>query len=304
MVVKKERERQRSSMLWWRQYGVNGEWDTARSRRQIARAPRVTPKDFWTDALRRHVRRADGMLRRASHPSAAASQPSHSPPKTFVTLRCRTVLRNRRSGGRGNQRNAKGYGRLMSAADEFTVEKKNFEIVPWPTQGWRSLDPHTGDEAGTTEGPFELHWEGDYFFGHNLAIATSNNYYLDGLGAVPERASRTEPAADGAYIYLWMSDYHPDGAQLFFPLDEPAVPFTVCLGLNSHGDDVRPEDMRAFRVPAGKGIYLAPGTWHNGVYIPPEHAPCRFLTRQGRVHARVSCSWASEFGVLLRVGLR
>ena len=251
------------------------------------------------------MRRADGMLRRASHSVrrrlstftfTAENFRDPALPHGLSVLDVPVV--------EATNETLAGYGRLMSAADEFTIEKRNFEIVPWPTQGWRSLDPHTGDEAGTTEGPFELHWEGDYFFGHNLAIATANNYYLDGLGAVPERASRTEPAADGAYIYLWMSDYHPDGAQLFFPLDEPAVPFTVCLGLNSHGDDVRPEDMRAFRVPAGKGIYLNPGTWHNGVYIPPEHAPCRFLTRQGRVHARVSCSWASEFGVLLRVGLR
>ena len=63
----------------------------------------------------------------------------------------------------------------------------------------RKLDPHTGDEAGTVEGDFAVHWCSDYFFGHNLAIASENNFYLDGLGAVPERASRDEPArGDGA----------------------------------------------------------------------------------------------------------
>ena len=70
------------------------------------------------------------------------------------------------------------------------------------------------------------------------------------------------------------------------------------------GDDVTPDDMRAFYVPAGKGVYFHPGTWHNGVYVAPEHSPATFLTRQGRVHARVSASWASEFGLLLRVPLR
>ena len=49
-----------------------------------------------------------------------------------------------------------GYGRLISSADEISVEHGNFEIVPWPVSGWRSLDPHTGDEAGTTEGDFEV----------------------------------------------------------------------------------------------------------------------------------------------------
>lgn len=195
-----------------------------------------------------------------------------------------------------------GYGHLISSADERTVEKKNFEIKAWPTTGWRQLDPHTGDEAGTVEGEFAVRWHGDYFFGHNLAIASENNFYLDGLGAPPEVASREEAtASDRRQIHLWMSDYHPDGAQLFWPLTPTA--FTVCLGLASHGDDVRPAHMRAFRVPRGKGVYLHPSTWHNGVYVPPGEAPRTFLTRQGRVHARVSVSWAAEFGELLRVPL-
>ena len=81
----------------------------------------------------------------------------------------------------------------------------------------------------TTEGDFEVHWEADYFFGHNLAIATANNFYLDGLGAPPESARRAAPAAgDGSAIYLWMSDYHPDGGQLFWP--RAPAPFVVCLG--------------------------------------------------------------------------
>ena len=46
-----------------------------------------------------------------------------------------------------------------------------------------------------------------------------------------------------------MSDYHPDGAQLFWP-SQP-IPFMTCLGLNTFGDDIAPEHMRAFAVPAG-----------------------------------------------------
>ena len=195
-----------------------------------------------------------------------------------------------------------GYGYLIDSSDERTVEQGNFEIVRWPQPGWRKLDPMTGDEAGTTEGTFKVSWHGDYFFGHNLAVATSNNFYLDGLGARPEFSSREAPArGDGRHIYLWMSDYHPDGAQLFMPLTP--MPFTVCLGLSVHGDDIEPEQMRAFHVPKGKGIYIHPSTWHNGVYVPPENAPASFLTRQGRVHARVSCSWAAEKACLLRVPL-
>jgi hypothetical protein len=101
-----------------------------------------------------------------------------------------------------------GYGRLISSADEISVERGNFEIVPWPVSGWRSLDPHTGDEAGTTEGDFEVWWQGDYFYAHNLAIASISNTYLDGLGALPEvgaaahrpRARPRTPTLNGAHF--------------------------------------------------------------------------------------------------------
>ena len=128
--------------------------------------------------------------------------------------------------------------------------------------------------------------------------------YLDGLGAMPEDASHDEATAagDGESIYLWMSDYHPDGGQLFWPL-EP-IPFVVTLGPSSCGDDVTPADMRAFYVPAGRGVYFHPGTWHNGVYVEKQYSPAAFMTRQGKVHARVSASWAAEFQTLLRVPLR
>ena len=103
-----------------------------------------------------------------------------------------------------------GYGRLLASADDACVEKGTFEITPWPTLGWRRLDPETGDEAGTTEGDFEVFWSGDHFFGHNLAVATANNFYLDGLGVPPERARDAEPATgDGRLMHLWMSDHHP-----------------------------------------------------------------------------------------------
>ncbi|CAE8715290.1 unnamed protein product [Polarella glacialis] len=98
-----------------------------------------------------------------------------------------------------------------------------------------------------------------------------------------------------------MSDYHPDGGQLFWP--RKAVPFVACLGPPSRGDDIQPEDMRAFLVPRGLGLYIHPGTWPNGIYVDPQQFPSEgpacFLTRQGRVHAR----WAAEFGTLLRVPL-
>ena len=151
--------------------------------------------------------------------------------------------------------NLEGFGFVLHSEDQCTVEKGTFEITPWPTTGWRSLDPETGDEAGTTEGDFVVRWEGDHFVGENLAIATSANTYLDGLGAPPELASATEPVGDGGSVYLWMSDYHPDGGQLFWP--RQPIPFFACLGPAAKGDDITPADMRAFYVPAGKGVYVS-----------------------------------------------
>ena len=194
-----------------------------------------------------------------------------------------------------------GYGVIVEDPEDFTVEKGTFEIVPWPVQGWRKLDPGTGDEAGTTEGYFDLEWRGDYYHGKNNAIATSNNTYLGGFGTIPEHANPTQETGTGDEIYLWMSDYHPDGAQLFWT--DKKIPFVVCLGKASHGDDITPQDMRAFYVPAGKGVYFHPGqlsqlriemisktkilgTWHNEVYILKKYSPARFFTRQGRVHGR------------------
>ena len=204
-----------------------------------------------------------------------------------------------------------GFGRLSRSRDEYTVASNNFEIVPWPRPtGARPLDEHTGDEAGTVEGEFAVKWDGDFYLGENKAIESVSNTYLDGLGAPPEDARRGDDGVgSGDAIHLWMSDFHPDGAQSFWPMlcgegenETASFPFVVCLGKAC--EDVTPADMHAFYVPPGCGVYLDPGTWHNGVYVAREHAPATFLTRQGRVHARVSCSWASEFNTLLRVPLR
>ena len=191
-----------------------------------------------------------------------------------------------------------GYGFTFTDPAEVTVEKGNFEIKKWPVSGWRKLDPGTGDEAGTIEGNFDVFWKGDYFYGHNLAINTTNNFYLDGLGRIPEEAS-LENEDPSESIYLWMSDYHPDGGQMFFPENE--IDFVVCLGKNTVGDDVFPGHMQAFHVEKGKGVYFHPGTWHNGVYTNPRLGKQRFLTRQGRVHGRISCNWTAEFQTLLKL---
>ena len=56
-----------------------------------------------------------------------------------------------------NEESLDGFGKLVHDPNDF-VTGNGFEIVTWPHTGWRPLDPHTGDEAGTTEGDFEVHW--------------------------------------------------------------------------------------------------------------------------------------------------
>ena len=61
-----------------------------------------------------------------------------------------------------NNENLKGYGQLISSIDEITVENGKFEIKKWPLSGWREMDPGCGDEAGTTEGDFDVQWQGKH----------------------------------------------------------------------------------------------------------------------------------------------
>lgn len=45
--------------------------------------------------------------------------------------------------------NLEGYGYLFTDPNEFTTDKKTFEIKQWPHNGWRKLDPGTGDGTST-----------------------------------------------------------------------------------------------------------------------------------------------------------
>src|SRR5689334_872971 len=57
------------------------------------------------------------------------------------------------------------YGAIVSDPDNHKVE-----IVRWPAQGWRPVDPNTGDEGGTTEGIFSFWWKGEILYGRNEAV--------------------------------------------------------------------------------------------------------------------------------------
>lgn len=177
-----------------------------------------------------------------------------------------------------------GYGRLVADPHEYPIE-----IVQWPAVGTRPIDAGTGDEAGTTEGTFVSEWRGDILYGRNEAVG--GNYIL--AYAKPPETAHEDHAGTPERMLLWHANYHPDGGQLFFPLDP--LPFYVPLALP--GDDVTPEKFVCFRFDGRQGLYIHPGIWHEGVFTLKGKQ--RFFDKQGAVHARVSVDFAREFGCLL-----
>jgi hypothetical protein len=184
--------------------------------------------------------------------------------------------------------NLRGFGELVGDPKTYRVE-----IVRWPAQGWRPVDSDSGDEGGTTEGIFHAWWEEGRLMGRNEAVG---GHYLLGWSDPPERAAAPAETAPRR-VLLWHANYHPDGGQLFFPLEKK--PFVVPMALP--GDDVTPENFKTFWFDGSAGLYMHPNVWHEGVF------PCapagRFFDKQGRVHARVSVDFAKEFGALLEIPL-
>jgi len=181
-----------------------------------------------------------------------------------------------------------GYGTLVDDPAACRIE-----IVRWPAQGWRPVDSDSGDEGGTTTGVFVSEWRGDVLYGRNEAVG---GHYVLAYGVEPATADEGHDRAPERML-LWHCNYHPDGGQLFFPLDRR--PFLVPLALP--GDDVRPEDFVCFRFDGTQGLYIHPNIWHEGVFAVS--GTQRFLDRQGAVHARVSIDFPREFGCLLEAPL-
>ena len=184
----------------------------------------------------------------------------------------------------------RGYGALVEHPHDIEIE-----IVRWPATGWRQVDDDSGNEAGWVEGTFHGEWQGDVLFGRNDAVS---GHYVLGWSTTDPAASRTDQQTVGRErVVLWHLNYHPDGGQLFFPKDQKSFVVPVALP----GDDLTPEQVIAFWCDGSRGLYIHPGIWHDGILPASDHQ--RFLDRQGRVHARVSCDLASEFGLYLCVPL-
>ena len=181
------------------------------------------------------------------------------------------------------------YGRLVGDPDACTIE-----IVRWPAQGWRPIDLNSGDQGGIAEGLFEFWWKGDTLYARNNAVGDS---YLFCWSQWPEEAALDGPPRPRERALNWRANYHPDGGQMFWPLNGES--FLVPLALP--GDDVAPEQFVTFRCDGGQGLYVHPGVWHGAVIPLSDKAV--LLDRQSRVHARVSVDFPNEFGCYLSIPL-
>ena len=178
--------------------------------------------------------------------------------------------------------------RSCAARDAHSVE-----IVTWPARGWRQLDAGTGNEAGTTEGVFACEWRGNELFGRNEAVG---GHYVVGFRDLPERATPGLALSEGR-VLLWHCNYHPDGGQLFWPLDGQP-----CRAGGQARRRPRARGRSWLSGPTAVSVSIIhPEIWHEGVF--PVGPGGRFFDKQGRVHARISCDLAREFGVLLSVQL-
>jgi ureidoglycolate lyase len=184
----------------------------------------------------------------------------------------------------------KGYGTIVSDYDTANVE-----IVTWPAQGWRSIDPDTGNQGGIVEGLYDVWWEGEVLYGRNNAV---NDTYLFGWSRDPQLASEEAKGTQPSELFFWHANYHPDGGQIFFPTERK--PFVMPLALP--GDDVKPGDFVAFYCDGSFGVHLNPGVWHESPF--PCAGRSSFKDKQGAIHARVSCDLVKEFGVYLQVPLQ
>ena len=189
---------------------------------------------------------------------------------------------------RATRQSLKGFGEIVR-----DPKTQKVEIATWPAPGWRKLDPGTGNEGGTTEGTFACEWQGNELIGRNEAVG---GHYVLGFRDPPDMVGQGAPPTLGRAL-LWHCNYHPDGGQFFFPLD--GKPFVVPVA--PPGEDVKPEDFVAFWSDGAHGIYIHPNIWHEGPF--PVEPSGRYFDKQGKVHARISCDIAREFGVLLGVPL-
>ncbi len=176
-------------------------------------------------------------------------------------------------------------------ADFDTAE---VQIVQWPQLGHRPVLAGTGLGGGVTEGDFEMLWDGQMLKTHNHAV---DGRYITGWSCDPTVASETIDREQTHFLYTFEANYHPDGGQIFYPIDNK--PFVALLA--AAGDDIQPEDFKAYYFDGTHGVHINAGIWHQPLF--PVGNSQVFKDKQGAVHACIACNFVEEFGVYFKVPL-
>jgi len=188
-----------------------------------------------------------------------------------------------------NEESFQGFGHFVDSAAPEKVR-----IVVWPQPDWRPVVPGTGNEGGVVSDRFVFTRRGQLQYATNHAVQRS---YLTGWFADPASASAEAEPARPLRLLTHEANYHPDGGQIFMPLD--GKPFVALLA--KPGDDVHLDSFRAFHFDGTRGIHIDPGVWHQPIFPLAEEAT--YITAQGRVHACVSCNFLEEFGNYIAIDL-
>jgi hypothetical protein len=167
-----------------------------------------------------------------------------------------------------------GYGCLVDDPRTFPIE-----IVRWPAQGWRPIDANSGDQGGVVEGLFEFCWKGETLYARNNAVGDS---YLFGWSNWPEEAAASTSGRVRERALIWRANYHPDGGQLFYPLNGQG--FVVPLALP--GDDVTPDRFVTFFCDGRCGLIC--------IRTSGTERSCRSTMRRSFWTARVASTRASR----------
>jgi|GEM_PF-52192 len=182
-----------------------------------------------------------------------------------------------------------GFGHIVR-----DYEKEDVIIVTWPAPSWRPVVTETGRGGGIVEDSFTMRRKGNLLFAENNAV---ERRYITGWYDDPAQADEQAEFSHSNHIYTHEANYHPDGGQVFFPLDEK--PFIALLA--KPGDDITPDDFIAFYCDGTFGIQILPNVWHQPMFPVGDNAT--FMNKQGAVHACIGVDFIAEFGVYLAIPL-
>ena len=194
----------------------------------------------------------------------------------------------------------KDYGNFV-----YDFQSEKVEIVPWPLNGTRKLHPGTGIGGGEIEGENRYVYNNDTdglkkLFAHNMAVKDFNNKYITGLVDLDNLSGFKKKEDNSIFsttILLRECNYHPDGGQVFYPLEKK--PFIAVLALP--GDDVKPENFVGFYFEGDHGLQIKPNIWHFPMYPIYKYDSLNFIGKQGKVHGCVCVDFIEEFNVVLRL---